>query len=288
MQFKRPSFILLISFCLLKLQVFAQDSWFTNIDSARAYAKKINQLIVLEVGSIEDGQASFIDNQTWNSTLVEKQLEYFVPASVELDYSEAFFTKHKIAYTPTLLIMDADKNVLYQDTGFKDSTEISQILSTVYNHGGKIRRLLNAYKRGESQLGRLQKAEEFLFLSYLSPNDMKTYFYNQSIEVLESFQQELSKDDAPLKNRMKIIEYGQEINAGSLDYGMEKLNRLVKDEISTNDKALSLFYLTLGAYIQSDYEASKKWRNQLTELSQGEILARDYTEKLIKLIGESN
>lgn len=279
------------SFFLVALSLsycsYGQDSWFTNLDSAKAYAKSVDQLLLIEIGiNDDDDQSYFIENETWNDPLVESQLLNFVPVSIEMDYTDKFFIRQNIGYTPTILIMDARENVVFKDAGFKSAEEIAEILETIHLHGNKIHRLVSAFRRGDSQIGNLQKAEEFIYLSFLSPNSMKMYFYSNSVKEIEAFQKLLSDKDENLKNRMKIIEYGQELNAGDFEYGLSRLYKIMDKEITKKDKVLALFYLSLGEYINEDLEASNKFRKQLIDLSSEEILARDYTEKLTKLLGE--
>lgn len=271
---------------LLSVQsLAAQDAWLTDIDEGISFAKSQNTLLLVEIGSVEDGEAIFIANEVWNDSLVEAQLVNYIPVSVELQPDGKFFKRHQISFSPTILIMDRSNNVLFKDPGYKTAAELAQILQTIHLHSRKLNRLLEAYKRETTAIGRLQKAEEYLYLSFLSPNDMKMYFYRNSRSETVLFDGEFSDTNKELKDRYKIIKYGQELNAGDFYKGIAGLERFYGKKLSTADKALCLFYLSLAEYIDENESSSLNYRVKLALMSKTNALARDYSEKLTQLLG---
>jgi len=277
----------LILFCLFSSSSFAQEAWLTDIDTAKIWGKKTDQLILFEVGSVRNGTALFIANEIWNDSIVEAELVNFIPVSLELDNKQAFFRRNEISFSPTIIIMDHKNNVLYKDPGFKSAEEIANILSTIHNHGTRLHRLVSTYKRGSSQIGRLQKAEEYLYLAFLAPNTMKMYFYKESRREIEAFNDAYSrKEHKKYKDRRDIIELGQEICAGDFYDGIEGLSYYEEDETAKSDKILAYFYSSIAAYIDEDNDKSKSYRIVLAQMAEKQVLARDYVEKLDNLLGE--
>ena len=275
------SFGTFILFFMATTFSWSQGSWFTSLEEGLAYAKKESKLIVLEIGILRNRNSTFIGNEIWNDSIVERELFNFTPVTIELDRANPFFEEHPVTITPTIMIVDRYKRVHYESEGQLDAIEISEMLRFMYEDASQIIRLNNTYADGTSLLGKLQLAEENLYLAYRAPTKMKTYFYNRSLVNVAGLEQQFKKEgNTEFGTRARIILLGQEISAGDYETSMAKIVDLRNTDLSVNNRLLAAFYLAIGEYISKDQDQLLTYKEEINSQISSEILARRYSEKL--------
>jgi len=280
------SFFITVLIALGSTSAIAQGTWFTSLNEGLASAKKEGKLAVVEVGILRNTNSTFIGNETWNDSLVENQLINYIPITVELDRNDPFFQQHAISVTPTILIMDADKEVHFEVEGMLDAKEIAEILEFMYYDATRIVKLNSAYSDGVSLVGKMQMAEEFVYLAYKAPINMKRYFFNKSLVKIAGLEQQFKKEgNTAFATRSRIIFLGQEIQAGDYESAMNKLAALNQGELSVKNELLASFYLSIAYYLADKKADVITCRKKINSLIPDEMLARRYSEKLDLLLG---
>lgn len=156
-------------------------AWYNDFEEAKKMAIATNKLIVIDFWAKWCRPCLMMESETWSNQTVKNELSDFVTLKLDFDYEKELVTKYGVKLIPSVIITDANGNILEFVLGYKSPKDMIEILKK--------------YKFDKSIL------ENFLLSNFKSDN------FKTNIELADAYFQMSLSVEKELKD--KIIALGE-------------------------------------------------------------------------------
>ncbi len=120
--------ILSVVFFVAVIQQSNATQWMTSFEDAKKLSIATNKLIVIDFWATWCKPCIKMESDTWNQPEVQELLNGFVPLKIDIDVFRKISNKYSANRIPYVLIVDANGEVIYNETGYKDKNQMLKVL----------------------------------------------------------------------------------------------------------------------------------------------------------------
>lgn len=102
----------------LSLDEMSAGTWYTDLEQAKALAKKTNKKIFVDFMATWCGPCKMLDHDVLQTAEFKKLSQYFVFARIDVDAQPAVAQHYGITAMPTQMVLAADGSVVSQTVGY--------------------------------------------------------------------------------------------------------------------------------------------------------------------------
>lgn len=270
----------IITFFFISVSLFSQNKWITSLEEGLKMSRETDKKIVLEIGSIVNEFALFIPDEIWNNDSVQVELRNYIPVSVELQERDPLIRKFNLDFSPTLIILDIEGNILFKRSGLIDEDDMKTILDFFQTKTYKIEKYISVYRKGDDVFGHLQKAEEYLYLATSSPFILNNYFLEKTDQELSQLYANREALDDTFNERFSILNNVYNYFHFYDKNSIKKLKKYASEEVSSTNKALLKYYQYTLEKNLGNFEIAAKYYRELDEMVGEYPQAKDYLERI--------
>lgn len=130
----------------------AQVNWVYNMQDAQIKSLTEHKLILMDFWASWCPPCREMDDKLWNSPEINKVKDKFVPMKVDIDIQKELAIKHGIKAIPTVILMTANGDVIWQKTDFSSASAYLKILEALPDDIELVNAALAPVMRKESSI----------------------------------------------------------------------------------------------------------------------------------------
>lgn len=261
------------TFLLLALltSIFCQATdWYSDIDIAKRQALKLDKLILLDFTASWCKPCLEMDRSVWSDQEIEKLMENFIPLKIDLDTNRSLAQKYSVRAIPSILIIDANGNVIHMFEGFKNKAKLKKEIEKYGISTKFFKEELSDFSKDASCKNGLALAEKQLDFSLSCGNEVKKIFLKSAMEYLDLATKKANKKDDNYekhKQRIALLRVYKFLHEKKFEKAQQKLSKNFSEAMILKDN-LDIYYAT-------EYVALKGLANSSSEASLEKLKALD-------------
>ncbi len=249
----------------IAILVFLVASFITNaqlvhsFEDAQKLALGANKLIVIDFTASWCGPCKKMEMDVWNKEEVKAITANFVFAKIDLDTNKSLASMYGVKAIPNILIVDGIGNVLEQNTGYMNLSQVQRFLKPYQLNTEFMMNELLAYYKDKSYTSALRLAlKNYDYTVFLDDANLKRSFVSLANEYLSDASKLVDKKSEKYDENKELIEL-VELSEYAYLFNFEKLNKKL-DKIDTANlsssygKKLVWFYEYLLALSNNQQE----------------------------------
>ncbi len=111
----------------------AQVNWVYNMKDAQIKSLTEHKLILMDFWASWCRPCREMDDKLWNSPEISKVTDKFIPMKVDIDIQKELAVKYGVKAIPTVILMTATGDVIWQKTDFSSASAYLKILEALPN-----------------------------------------------------------------------------------------------------------------------------------------------------------
>lgn len=259
---------LIICFIVLKsCYVSAQPVvWIQSPEFSKELAKENKVLILADFWADWCPPCIAMDETVWNSQEIESLTRGFVCSKFDLSNGWQSAIPYSVESIPTIVIMDLNGDVLYRKSGFTDTEEMKNILSSFAidaSHFSRAMEILEADPKNAENL--LMAAFAAQQCAVNTGNPARAAFRSRSRILLSKAGRKIKKNGDPvLTERLMILLAFDQVLRGKEAKANSSLEELIPS-VKTENQALAFYALVKANLGMSNTVSGLKYYRELME-----------------------
>lgn len=260
-----------IFFSVVLILTMVQQSnatqWMTSFEDAKKLSIATNKLIIIDFWATWCRPCIKMESDTWNQPEVQELLEGYIPLKIDIDVFRKVSNKYSANRIPYVLIVDANGEVVYNETGYKDKNQMLNVLKKYMLNTAAFQNDFSSFYSKPSADVAMSIAEKYFDTSIYVNEDVKYKFMNLASTYLKKVKKLTDKAEYK-EDYIQRIELLDDIYRlllrGKNEKVIEKLNDKFKEsEILPKNKVLFDFMNFVAYKKLEDKENAKLWYNKL-------------------------
>lgn len=263
------SLLLLLSFSNL-----SASNWLTSMEDAQKLALATDKLIIVDFWASWCGPCKKMDMESWNTPEVQELLQNFVPLRLDIDKYKDISRQYGVKAIPYVFIVDANGEVLFDELGLMDKTEVLKVLKEFSVNTSFLRNESVAFYQHQNYVTSLRLAQKYLDYSLYLEDKIKDEFLKLADNYLRMGGRMMEKDQSNyqlMNQKIELLELNADLYREKYGKVERQLNKLNPDQIEESNKALYTYLHYILAAKSGDEAQSKKWQNALVLEDQSKI-----------------
>jgi thiol-disulfide isomerase/thioredoxin len=266
---------------ILSISFTSASSWLHSLDQAKQLAKISNKLILVDFYADWCGPCKKMDRETWSAPDVKKQLDKLVAVKINVDYNNSVASLFGVKSIPSIFIIDAWGNVLYQEKGFKYKSFIIKLLSGFPNNTKEIYeklKLLDEDKKNADLVTNVAISYQKTAIN-LTDKGQKLFLKasNSYFRTASKYQKKRKKKK--LVERIQILKCYNDIIGKHPKSTIKKIEKIGVEKIENSNKDLALFVLVNGYSDLDDFVNANRYFGMLKQFSKNSPYIKELQEK---------
>ncbi|MCF2873990.1 MULTISPECIES: thioredoxin family protein [unclassified Tenacibaculum] len=243
--------------------------WMTSFEDAKKMSIATNKLILIDFWATWCVPCKKMESDTWNKPEIQEVLSAYVPLKIDIDVFRKVSNKYSANRIPYVLIVDANGEVVFNETGYKDKTHMLRVLKKyAINTKSFQEDFSNFYKKPTPDLT-LSIAEKYFDTSLYVDESVKFKFIKLASTYLKKLKKTTNKKEYNEKFSQKADLLGNAYKMlimGKNDKALKFLdNKFEEKRILPENKTLYDFIHFVAYKKLEDKENAKVWYNKLKE-----------------------
>lgn len=260
-----------IFFSILLFVAVVQKSnatqWMTSFEDAKKLSIATNKLILIDFWATWCKPCLKMESDTWNQPEVQELLNGYVPLKIDIDVFRKESNKYSANRIPYVLIVDANGEVIYNETGYKDKNQILKVLKKYTINTSALQSDYAIFNKKPSAGIAMSIAEKYYDTSIYVTDDVENDYMNLASKYLRMVKKLSNKKEYKEKYEQKVDlldDAYRLLLRGKNDKVLEKLDDKFKEsEILPENKGLYDFMHFVAYKKLEDKENAKLWYEKL-------------------------
>lgn len=259
--------ILSIVLLVMAIQQSNATQWMTSFDDAKKLSIATNKLIIIDFWATWCMPCKKMESDTWNQPEVQELLNGFVPLKIDIDVFRRLSNKYSANRIPYVLIVDANGEVVYNETGYQDKNQMIKVLKNYALNTKAFQADYINFNKKPSASTAMSIAEKYFNTSIYVDEKVKYKYMNLAGDYLKKAKKLCDKREYKEKfaQRVDLLkDVYRLLLRGKNEKVLEHLNDDFKEsEILPENKGLYDFMHFVAFNKLEDRENAKIWYNKL-------------------------
>ncbi|WP_299002591.1 thioredoxin family protein [uncultured Tenacibaculum sp.] len=259
--------ILSIVFFAAVIQQSNATQWMTSFEDAKKLSIATNKLIVIDFWATWCKPCIEMESNTWNQPEIQELLNGFVPLKIDIDVFRKVSNKYSANRIPYVLIVDANGEVIYNETGYKDKNQMLKVLKKYAINTSALQSDYASFNKEPNAEAAMSIAEKYYDTSIYVNDDVENDYMNLASNYLRMVKKLSTKKEYKEKYEQKadlLDDAYRLLLRGKNEKVLEVLKDKFKEsEIASENKGLFDFMHFVAYKKLEDNENAKLWYDKL-------------------------
>ncbi|WP_010229601.1 thioredoxin family protein [Gillisia marina] len=269
--FKAVTFL----FVLLSVQSFSQVGWTSSFENAQKLAVATDRLILVDFWATWCGPCKKMDRESWSDREVQEITKAYVPLKIDLDKRTPLAQKFGVNAIPLVLIMDGHGEMIFQQVGYMNKEELSEILKEYALNTSFLRTENLNYFKHQNYASGIRLAQKYIDYSQYLQKDIRFEFLALANNYLRNGEKMLDKDQSNyinMKEKVSLMEIQIDLYLNKMKRVSKKLEKNFEpSNMSRGNKLLYTYLNYCVSLSKKDNLEITKWKSQLASIDNSNI-----------------
>lgn len=251
------------------IQQTSATQWMTSFEDAKKMSIATNKLILIDFWATWCGPCKRMDSDTWNKPEVKELLNAYVPLKIDIDVFKRISNKYSANRIPYVLIVDANGEIVFNETGYKSKTQMLRVLKKYAINTRSFQEDFSNFYRKPTPNLTLSIAEKYFDTSLYLDSSIKFKFLKLGSIYLKKIKKSTSKKEYKEKFSQKVHLLGGAYKLLILGKNKKTLkflkSKFKENEILLANKTLYDFMHFVAYNKLKDKDNAKIWYSKLKE-----------------------
>lgn len=242
-------------------------NWMTSFEDAKKLSIATNKLIIIDFWATWCKPCLQMESDTWNQPEVVELLNGFVPLKIDIDVFRKVSNKYSANRIPYVLIVDANGEVVYNETGYQDKNEMLKVLKKYSLNTVAFQQDFSSFYKKPTAKTALSIAEKYYDTSIYVNDDVDNDFIKLASTYTRMAKKLVSKKEYKEKYQQKadLLDDAYKLLLRGKNEKVLKVlaDDFKEDSILEENKALFNFMHFVAYNKLEDKENAKLWYNKL-------------------------